>query len=296
MKKLGIFLTLIVCISDASAEIENIFNVKYLGNDISIKKYISKDYIFFVSIGGMKYKLRTNLFNYIKKNGGEFSNCISKDAYVAENTKIGKNNFFYPFTSIGNSPQDLKYRGEKSFLVIGNNNTFRENVTVNTGTEGGGLFTRIQDNCLFMVGSHIAHDCIIGSNVILANNATLAGHVEIDNNSIIGGNSAIHQFVKIGKNAMVGGMSGLEKNLIPYGLYIGIRSNLKGLNLIGLKRKGLDNNKIKKLNYFIQNIFDKNKSIENNIISINDEIKSIEEVVEIIKFIEQSNQRGLVTL
>ena len=116
-----------------------------------------------------------------------------------------------------------------------------------------------------MVGSHIAHDCIIGSNVILANNATLAGHVEIDNNSIIGGNSAIHQFVKIGKNAMVGGMSGLEKNLIPYGLYIGIRSNLKGLNLIGLKRKGLDNNKIKKLNYFIENIFDKNESIENNI-------------------------------
>ena len=120
------------------------------------------------------------------------------------------------------------------YLVIGDNNTFRENVTVNTGTEGGGLFTRIQNNCLFMVGSHIAHDCIIGSNVILANNATLAGHVEIDDNSIIGGNSAIHQFVKIGKNAMVGGMSGLEKNLIPYGLYIGIRSNLKGLNLIGL--------------------------------------------------------------
>ena len=147
-----------------------------------------------------------------------------------------------------------------------------------------------------MVGSHIAHDCIIGSNVILANNATLAGHVEIDDNSIIGGNSAIHQFVKVGKNAMVGGMSGLEKNLIPYGLYIGIRSNLKGLNLIGLKRKGLDNDKIKKLNSFIENIFDKNESIESNIININDEIKSIEEVVEIIKFIEQSNQRGLVTL
>ena len=224
-------------------------------------------------------------------------NCILQShVVITGNTKIGNNNVFYPFTSIGNAPQDLKYRGEKSYLVIGNNNIFRENVTVNTGTEGGGLFTRIQDNCLYMVGSHIAHDCIIGSNVILANNATLAGHVEIDNNSIIGGNSAIHQFVKIGKNAMVGGMSGLEKNLIPYGLYIGIRSNLKGLNLIGLKRKGLDNNKIKKLSYFIENIFDKNESIENNIININDEIKSIEEVLEIIKFIEQSNQRGLVTL
>ena len=224
-------------------------------------------------------------------------NCsLHSHVVITGNTKIGDNNIFFPFTSIGNAPQDLKYKGEESYLVIGHNNTFRENVTVNTGTDGGGLFTRIKDNCLFMVGCHIAHDCIIGSNVILANNATLAGHVEIDNNTIIGGNSAIHQFVQIGKNAMVGGMSGLEKNLIPYGLYIGIRSNLKGLNVIGLKRKGLENNKIKTLNHFIKNIFDKNDSIENNINKLDDEIKSTEEVLEIIKFIEKSNQRGLVTL
>ena len=212
------------------------------------------------------------------------------------NTKIGKNNIFHPFSSIGSAPQDLKYKGEKSFLTIGNNNTFRENVTVNPGTEGGGLYTRIKDNCLFMVGAHIAHDCMIGSNTILANNATLAGHVEIDNNAIIGGNSAIHQFVKIGKNAMVGGMSGLEKNLIPYGLYVGIRSNMKGLNLIGLKRKGLDNRKIKTLNQFIEKVFNKNDSIENNLNKVNKEIKSIEEAKEIIDFIEKSNKRGLVTL
>ncbi len=224
-------------------------------------------------------------------------NCtLHSHVVITGNTKIGDNNIFYPFTSIGNAPQDLKYKGEESYLVIGHNNTFRENVTVNPGTDGGGLFTRIKDNCLFMVGCHIAHDCIIGSNVILANNATLAGHVEIHNNAIIGGNSAIHQFVQIGKNAMVGGMSGLEKNLIPYGLYIGIRSNLKGLNLIGLKRKGLENNKIKILNHFIENIFDKNDSIENNINKLDDEIKSIEEVSEIVNFIEKSNQRGLVTL
>ena len=215
---------------------------------------------------------------------------------ISGNTKIGKNNIFYPFSSIGSAPQDLKYKGEESFLVIGNNNTFRENVTVNPGTKGGGLYTVIKDNCLFMVGAHIAHDCMIGSNVILANNATLAGHVEIDNNTIIGGNSAIHQFVKIGKNAMVGGMSGLEKNLVPYGLYIGIRSNMKGLNLIGLKRKGLDNKKIKTLNEFIENVFNKNDSVENNLNKINNEIKSIEEVKEIIDFIEKSNKRGLVTL
>ena len=212
------------------------------------------------------------------------------------NTKIGKNNIFYPFSSIGSAPQDLKYKGEKSFLIIGNNNTFRENVTVNPGTEGGGLYTKIKDNCLFMVGAHIAHDCMIGSNTILANNATLAGHVEIDNNAIIGGNSAIHQFVKIGKNAMVGGMSGLEKNLVPYGLYIGIRSNMKGLNLIGLKRKGLDNKIIITLNQFIENIFNKNDSVENNLNKINNEVKSIVEVKEIIDFIEKSNKRGLVTL
>ena len=224
-------------------------------------------------------------------------NCtLHSHVVISGNTKIGDNNIFFPFTSIGNAPQDLKYKGEESYLVIGHNNTFRENVTVNPGTDGGGLFTRIKDNCLFMVGCHIAHDCIIGSNVILANNATLAGHVEIDNNTIIGGNSAIHQFVQIGKNAMVGGMSGLEKNLIPYGLYIGIRSNLKGLNLIGLKRKGLENNKIKTLNNFIENIFDKNDSIENNINKLDDEVKSTEEVLEIINFIEKSNQRGLVTL
>ena len=223
--------------------------------------------------------------------------CILHSHVVVSGyTKIGKNNVFYPFSSIGSTPQDLKYKGEKSFLVIGNNNTFRENVTVNPGTEGGGLYTKIKDNCLFMVGAHIAHDCMIGSNIILANNATLAGHVEIDNNTIIGGNSAIHQFVKIGKNAMVGGMSGLEKNLVPYGLYIGIRSKLKGMNLIGLKRKGLDNNKIKTINQFIENIFDKNDSIENNLNKVNNEIKSIEEVKEIIDFIEKSNKRGLVTL
>ena len=223
--------------------------------------------------------------------------CILHSHVVVSGyTKIGKNNVFYPFSSIGSTPQDLKYKGEKSFLVIGNNNTFRENVTVNPGTEGGGLYTKIKDNCLFMVGAHIAHDCMIGSNIILANNATLAGHVEIDNNAIIGGNSAIHQFVKIGKNAMVGGMSGLEKNLIPYGLYIGIRSNMKGLNLIGLKRKGLDNRKIKTLNQFIEKVFNKNDSIEDNLNKVNNEVKSIEEAKEIIDFIEKSNKRGLVTL
>ena len=243
------------------------------------------------------HSVKIGPFCYIGDNVVIQKNCeLKSHVSIVGNTSIGENNVFYPFCSIGSEPQDLKFRNEKSFLIIGNDNTFRENVTANPGTQGGGLNTIIKNNCLFMVGSHIAHDCMIGSNVILANNATLAGHVEIDNNAIIGGNSAIHQFVKIGKNAMVGGMSGLEKNLVPYGLYIGIRSNMKGLNLIGLKRKGLDNNKIKILNQFIENIFNKNDSIENNLNKVNNEVKSIEEVKEITDFIEKSNKRGLVTL
>jgi len=243
------------------------------------------------------HSVKIGPFCYIGDNVVIQKNCeLKSHVSIVGNTSIGENNIFYPFCSIGSEPQDLKFRNEKSFLIIGNYNVFRENVTANPGTQGGGLNTIIKNNCLFMVGSHIAHDCMIGSNVILANNATLAGHVEIDNNAIIGGNSAIHQFVKIGKNAMVGGMSGLEKNLVPYGLYIGIRSNMKGLNLIGLKRKGLGNNKIKILNQFIKNIFNKNDSIENNLNKVNNEVKSIEEVKEITDFIEKSNKRGLVTL
>ena len=147
-----------------------------------------------------------------------------------------------------------------------------------------------------MVGSHVAHDCIIKSNAILANNATLAGHVEINENAIIGGNSAIHQFVKIGKYAMIGGMSGVEKDIIPYGLYIGIRSNLKGINIIGLKRKGLTNTIINKIVEVVKKIFDDKNSIENIIQKINRDYKSIEEINEIISFILDNNKRGLSKL
>ncbi len=195
---------------------------------------------------------------------GKNNNLVSNVSIIG-NTTIENNNKFYPFCSIGSEPQDLKFNNEKSFLNIGSNNKFRENVTVNPGTEGGGLSTIIEDNCLFMVGSHVAHDCKIKSNVILANNATLAGHVEIDDNAIIGGNSAIHQFVRVGKYAMIGGMSGVEKDIIPYGLYMGIRESLKNLNLIGLKRKGLNSNLVNEIKNLVNLIFDKNDAIENNI-------------------------------
>ncbi len=223
---------------------------------------------------------------------GKNNNLISHVSIIGE-TSIENNNTFYPFCSIGSEPQDLKYNKEKSFLKIGSNNKFRENVTVNPGTSGGGLSTIIADNCLFMVGSHIAHDCIIKSNVILANNATLAGHVEIENNAILGGNSAIHQFVRIGKYAMIGGMSGVEKDIIPYGLYMGIREKLKSLNLIGLKRKGLKSNTINEIKNLVKIIFDKNDTIEKNIRKNILKNSHILEINEVIEFINSDSKRGL---
>ncbi len=225
---------------------------------------------------------------------GKNNNLISHVSIVGD-TIIENNNTFYPFCSIGSDPQDLKYGNEKSYLNIGSNNKFRENVTVNPGTSGGGLNTTIDDNCLFMVGSHVAHDCKIKSNVILANNATLAGHVEIDSNAILGGNSAIHQFVRIGKFAMIGGMSGVEKDIIPYGLYTGIRENLKGLNLIGLKRKGLTSNVISEIKNMINIIFDKNDTIENNIKNNFVESSEILEIKEVIEFLNSNSKRGITT-
>ena len=238
-------------------------------------------------------------FCYIGDNVQINKNCeLHSHVSIDGHTTIGEKNIFFPFSSIGSSPQDLKFQNEKSFLIIGNNNKFRENVTVNPGTKGGGFKTVIKDNCLFMVGSHIAHDCIIESNVICANNATLAGHVELGENSIVGGNSAIHQFVKVGKFSMIGGMSGVEKNILPYCLYLGIRTDLKGLNLIGLKRRNVSNVNIKKISNFLKELFNKREPIQvnlKNIIKSNTSFEKIIEITDIIEFINNSNKRGIAS-
>ena len=223
---------------------------------------------------------------------GEGCELISH-THISGNTFIGKNNKFFPFSSIGSIPQDLKYSGENSKLIIGDNNIFRENVTINPGTKNGGMVTKIMNNCLFMVGTHVAHDCEISSNVIMANNATLAGHVKLGENCIIGGLAAIHQFVSIGKYAMIGGMSGVESNIIPYGLYLGIRDNLRGLNLIGLKRKNIDSKKINNIHQIFKKIFDNSNPIEININNLSEEQKSITEIKEIIDFILLNLKRGI---
>ncbi len=166
---------------------------------------------------------------------------------IAGLTHIGPGTTVYPFASLGHPPQDLKYRGEASRLEIGGGCTIREHVTMNPGTEGGGMLTRIGDNGLFMVGAHVAHDCRIGDHVIMANNATLGGHVTVGDYAIIGGLAAVHQFVRIGEHAMIGGMSGVEHDVIPYGLVKGDRARLAGLNTIGLKRRGHDRRTIGRL-------------------------------------------------
>ncbi|MBN8532426.1 MAG: acyl-ACP--UDP-N-acetylglucosamine O-acyltransferase [Alphaproteobacteria bacterium] len=175
---------------------------------------------------------------------------------VAGRTAIGAGSHVFPFASLGHAPQDLKYKGEPSTLTIGTHAIIREYVTMNPGTEGGGMHTTVGDHCLFMAGSHVAHDCKVGNYVILANNATLAGHVTVGDHAIIGGLSAIHQFVRIGKHAIIGGMSGIESDVIPFGSAMGERANLAGLNLVGLKRRGFVREDIHGLRAAYRIIFD----------------------------------------
>ena len=168
---------------------------------------------------------------------------------ISGKTTIGKNNIFYPFANIGCDPQDLKFKGEDSELIIGSNNIFRENVTISKGTFDGGMKTIINNNNLFMTGVHIAHDCIIGNENIFVNQVTLGGHVNIMNNIVIGGLSAVIQFVTIGSYSMIGGMSGIDKNVLPFSLVIGNRAKLRGLNLVGIRRKNFNKSEISRINY-----------------------------------------------
>ncbi len=209
-------------------------------------------------------------------------------------TKIGKNNKIYPFASIGNDPQDLKYDGEITYLEIGDNNKIREYVTMNPGTKGGGGITKIGSNCLFMVSAHVAHDCVVGNNVILANNVPLGGHAHVDDNAIIGGNSAVQQFTRIGKSAMIGGMCGVVRDVIPYGIAHGNRSVLQGLNLIGLRRKNIPNKEIMILTNAYREIF-KNEKLTENLSNLPNEFMSNELVEEIVKFIEKDKKRPICT-
>ena len=219
---------------------------------------------------------------------------IQSHVSIIGNTRVGKNNKIYPFSSIGNDPQDLKFAGEETRLEIGDNNKIREYVTINPGAKGGGALTKIGNNCLFMVSSHIAHDCIVGNNVILANNVPLGGHAEIEDNVIIGGNSAVQQFTRVGKFAMIGGMCGVVRDIIPYGIAHGNRSVLQGLNLIGLRRKNIPNKEIMKLSDAYKEIF-KNENLTENLNNLNEDYKKNNLVLEVVNFLEKDKKRPICT-
>jgi UDP-N-acetylglucosamine acyltransferase len=222
---------------------------------------------------------------------GENVELIS-NVHIEGNTKIGNGTKVFPFASIGTEPQDLKYNNEKNSTFIGENNIIREHVTINPGTASGGKETIIGNNCLFMISSHIAHDCKIGNNVIIANNVPLGGHVTIEDSVIIGGNSAVQQFTRIGRLAMIGGMTGVLKDVIPFGLSVGNRNYLQGLNLIGLRRKKYENKKIMGLDKAFKEIFS-SKNLLENLSKINGEYKDNELVNEVVAFIEKDKKRPI---
>ena len=211
---------------------------------------------------------------------------------IKGNTKIGRNNELFPFVSIGTSPQDLKYKGEKNFIIIGDNNKIREYVNINPGTSQGGTITKLGSDNLLMVYCHIAHDCNIGNGVVLANNVQVGGHVTIEDQAIIGGSCAIHQFSRIGHLAMVGGMTGVLSDVIPYGLSFGNRNNLVGLNLIGLRRAKISNENIKILQKFYNLVFC-NQNFRSNIDNLDTDIKDNKYVKIIIDFINSDKKRPI---
>ncbi|WP_434618834.1 acyl-ACP--UDP-N-acetylglucosamine O-acyltransferase [Azospirillum sp. B2RO_4] len=208
-------------------------------------------------------------------------------------TTIGAETVIYPFASIGHRPQDLKFHGEPSELVIGARNQIREHVTMNPGTEGGGMITRVGDDGLFMMGSHVAHDCIVGDHVIMANNATLGGHVTLGDYVIIGGLSAVRQFVRIGSHAMIGGMSGVENDVIPFGLVMGDRARLAGLNLVGLERRGFKKDDIHALRAAYRMLFGPEGTFAERVEEVGRDFGERALISDVLSFIRAKEARSL---
>ena len=212
--------------------------------------------------------------------------CIEGDTYIGQGTKI------FPFAAIGFQPQDLKFHGEKSKVIIGRNNSIREYVTIHPGTEGGAMQTVIGDNNLLMIGVHVAHDCIVGNNTVLANNVTLAGHVEVGDYAIIGGLSAVHQFVRVGHNAIIGGMTGIERDVIPFGAVKGERGHLYDVNVLGLKRANFSREEIVAIREAYQIIFFGNDILSENLNNAEKKLQNFGGVKEIVNFMRYKSSRS----
>lgn len=220
---------------------------------------------------------------------------IISHAVVAGQTTIGAGSRIFPFASIGHQPQDLKFKGEASTLTIGSNCLIREGVTMNPGTEGGGSKTVVGDNCAFLANSHVGHDCMVGSNIILSNNVMLAGHVTVGDFVIIGGGAAVIQFARVGNHAFLGGMSGLEQDLIPYGMALGNRAHLSGLNIVGLQRRGFSRSDIHDLRRAYRLMFAAEGTIAERVMDVSAEFSGHPIVVEIVEFIRAGGKRSLCT-
>ena len=210
---------------------------------------------------------------------------LSHVVVVTGITTIGARTRIFPFASIGHEPQDKKYRGERSRLIIGAENVIRESVSMSPGTTDGGMVTRIGDRNLFMLGTHVAHDCIVGNDCVFANNATLAGHVVVGDFAILGGLSAVHQFCRIGHHAMVGGVTGVERDVIPYGMAIGDRARLVGLNLVGLQRSGYGKDDIQALRAAYDQLFGSDGTLQERIDQIAIQYAAVVPVMELVDFV-----------
>lgn len=208
-------------------------------------------------------------------------------------THIGDDTVIFPFASIGHIPQDLKFSGEHTQLIIGQRNRIREHVTMNPGTTGGGGITKIGDDGLFMMGVHVGHDCIVGDNVILANNASLGGHCIISDGVVIGALAGVHQFCRIGEGAMIGGLAAVVDDVIPFGTVMGDRANLSGLNLVGLKRRGMNKQSINDLRHAFDRLFDKSNPLSTNVAAVRDEYQGSELVEQVIEFLGAESLRGI---
>ena len=224
---------------------------------------------------------------------GDYS-IIQSHVNITGHTLIGKNNKIYPFASIGSDPQDMKYNGEVTKLLIGDSNSIREYVTINPGTVQGGGITQVGNNNLIMISAHIAHDCVIGNNIVIANSAAIAGHAEIGDYVIIGGNCGVQQFTRIGKMAMIGGMTGVSRDVIPYGLSIGNRNYLNGVNVVGLRRSKVSNKEIIGLTGAYKEIF-KTENLNDNLNKLNGDFKENNLVKEVVEFINKDKKRPICT-
>ncbi len=220
---------------------------------------------------------------------------LKSHAVVTGMTEIGAETVIFPFANIGDIPQDLKYAGEKTQLIVGKRNRIREGVTMNTGTDGGGGITRVGDDNLFMTGAHVGHDAIVGNNVVVANQSAIAGHCIIGDGVIIGGLSGIHQFVRIGRGAIIGAVTMVTNDVIPYGLVQGPRGALDGLNLVGLKRRGVAKEDITALRAAYQALAQGEGAFQERARRLSEEAPNSQYVRDVVDFVLKGSDRSFLT-